>query len=77
MAQLIIRNVEDTLVLALKQQAARHGRSVEAEHQDILRQALLGAEQAEAFKEWLTSMPDGACDEDFARVDDLPRDVDL
>ncbi len=32
MAQLIVRNIEDTLVRALKVRAARHGRSAEAEH---------------------------------------------
>jgi plasmid stability protein len=35
-----VRNLEDDLVLRLKRRAARHGRSAEAEHREILRQAL-------------------------------------
>ena len=37
---LIVRNLDDELVVRLRQRAARHGRSVEAEHRDILRHAL-------------------------------------
>ncbi len=39
---LIVRNVDDELVRRLKMRAARHNRSAEAEHRDILRQALGG-----------------------------------
>jgi antitoxin FitA len=35
-----LRNVDDELMARLKQRAARQGRSVEAEHREILRQAL-------------------------------------
>jgi antitoxin FitA len=35
-----VRNLDDELVLRLKRRAARHGRSVEAKHREILRQAL-------------------------------------
>lgn len=35
-----VRNLEDDLVARLKRRAARHGRSTEAEHREILRQAL-------------------------------------
>jgi plasmid stability protein len=35
-----VRNVDETLVVRLKRRAARHGRSAEAEHREILRQAL-------------------------------------
>ncbi|MGH6943336.1 MAG: FitA-like ribbon-helix-helix domain-containing protein [Geminicoccaceae bacterium] len=37
---LIVRNVDDELVRRLKLRAARHGRSAEAEHREILEQAL-------------------------------------
>lgn len=37
---LLVRNVDSDLVTRLKRRAARHGRSVEAEHREILRQAL-------------------------------------
>ena len=36
MANLVVRNLEPRLVDALKQRAARHGRSAEAEHRAIL-----------------------------------------
>jgi plasmid stability protein len=35
-----VRNLDDELIGRLKQRAARHGRSTEAEHREILRQAL-------------------------------------
>jgi antitoxin FitA len=35
-----VRNVDDELITRLKRRAARHGRSMEAEHREILRQAL-------------------------------------
>lgn len=35
-----VRNLENELIARLKQRAARHGRSAEAEHREILRQAL-------------------------------------
>ena len=50
MAQLIVRNIEDELVARLKVRAAQHGHSAEAEHREILRQALL-EEPRRSFKE--------------------------
>jgi antitoxin FitA len=47
---LIVRKVDDELVRRLKLRAARHGRSAEAEHREILRQAL-AAEPGETLKE--------------------------
>lgn len=41
MAQLLVRNVADRTVAVLKERAARHGRSVEAEHRAILDEALV------------------------------------
>jgi plasmid stability protein len=35
-----VRNLDDELIAKLKRRAARHGRSTEAEHREILRQAL-------------------------------------
>jgi plasmid stability protein len=40
MGQLIVRGLDDSLIVALKQRAARAGRSAEAEHRLILEQAL-------------------------------------
>lgn len=38
---LSVRNLDDDLIARLKRRAARHGRSAEAEHREILRQALV------------------------------------
>jgi antitoxin FitA len=35
-----VRNLDDDLIARLKRRAARHGRSTEAEHREILRHAL-------------------------------------
>lgn len=35
-----LRDVENDLILRLRERAARHGRAAEAEHREILRQAL-------------------------------------
>ena len=35
-----VRNLDEELIKKLKRRAARHGRSTEAEHREILRQAL-------------------------------------
>ncbi len=45
-----VRNLDESLVIRLKRRAARHGRSAEAEHREILRQAL-SAEVEPAFDE--------------------------
>jgi plasmid stability protein len=50
MGSLIVRNLDDRLIARLKQRAARHARSTEAEHRDILRQALTGG-AGPSFKE--------------------------
>lgn len=76
MAQLIVRNLEEEVVRALKEAAGRNGRSSEEEHRQILRRALLGA-SSEVRKQTLLDMPDVGEDADFTRMDDLPRPVDL
>ena len=75
MKQLIVRNVEEAVVRALKRRAVRHGRSAEAEHRAILRDALAGDTQRESFKRFLASMPDVGLDADFLIERDLPRDA--
>jgi plasmid stability protein len=50
-----VRNLDDDLILRLKRRAARHGRSTEAEHREILRQALVG-EVEPSFGELATQM---------------------
>ncbi len=61
---LIVRNVEETVVLTLKQRAAAHGRSAEAEHREILRAALQRPPRR-ALAEVLASMPAVGEDADF------------
>lgn len=67
MTQLIVHNVDERLVKLLKVRAARHGRSAEAEHGEILRRALEGAGDAAAFDDFLKQMPDVGTDRDFER----------
>ncbi|MDI6027511.1 hypothetical protein QBK99_15035 [Corticibacterium sp. UT-5YL-CI-8] len=45
MASLHVRNVDDSLVNRLKKRAAANGRSAEAEHRDILSEALREEEE--------------------------------
>lgn len=75
MAQLIVRNLEAEIVSALRRRAAEHGRSMEAEHREILRQALQGGRPEQSLKELLKSMPNVGSDADFARVRQKPRRV--
>jgi antitoxin FitA len=77
MNQLIVRNLEEEVVQALKIRAARHGRSAEAEHREILREALLPSRPKKTLKELLLAMPAAGEDADFERSPDLGRDVEL
>lgn len=76
-AQLIVRNLEEGLVRALKLRAAQHGRSAEEEHREILRQALLPTRGSMGLKELLLAMPDVGQDEDFSRSQDRGRALEL
>ena len=61
---LIVRNVEEDVALALKQLAASHGRSAEAEHREILR-SVLQRPKRRSVAEVLSSMPNVGEDADF------------
>jgi antitoxin FitA len=69
MANLIVRNLDDHVVHALKQRAARHRRSAEAEHRAIL-EAALAPTRRRTLAQVLSSMPNVGHDEDFARTQD-------
>lgn len=69
MAQLLVRDVDDAIVKALRERAARHGRSAEAEHREILAKALRRTKRR-SFAEVLASVPNVGIDEDFARLED-------
>ena len=75
MSQLIVRNIDAQLVKALRQRAARHGRSAEAEHREILKAALQPEGVDASFKDVIASMPDVGWDEDFVIARDVPRPV--
>jgi len=77
MTQLIVRNLEEEVVRELKLRAARHGRSAEAEHREILREALLPVKAKRPLKEILLAMPPAGEDSDFERIPDRGRDVKL
>ena len=72
MAQLVVRNLPDELVKALKQRAAKHDRSAEQEHREILRTALRGPRRR-GLAEVLAAMPNVGRDEDFTRAQDNHR----
>ena len=69
MANLIVREIDASLVLALKQRAAKHGRSAEAEHREILA-CVLRRPRKRHLAEVLAAVPKVGRDEDFARVED-------
>ena len=68
MANLIVRNLDQRIVDALKQRAARHGRSAESEHRALL-EALLLRPKGKSFAEALSTMPNVGEDEDFERAE--------
>jgi antitoxin FitA len=71
---LIVRNLEEEVVHELRQRAARHGRSAEAEHREILRHALLPGKKRRSLKELLLEMPPVGEDADFERNPGRGRD---
>lgn len=78
MAQLLVRNLDDDVVRALKERAAKNGRSAEAEHRAILRQVLFGdTAPKKSWKDLLLEAPDVGDDADFERIRGFPRDIDL
>lgn len=67
MADLLVRGVDEALVRELKERAGTHGRSAEAEHRQILVEAL-SMPRKRSLAEVLADMPACGKDEDFARV---------
>ena len=66
MAQLLVRNLTDDLVKALKLRAAKHNRSAEQEHREILQAALRGPHRR-TVAEVLAAIPNVGMDADFVR----------
>ena len=67
MANLIVRNVNDDIIKALKTRAGKLGISAEAEHRKILAQALKKPRKR-SFIEAIAAMPNVGKDSDFKRV---------
>jgi plasmid stability protein len=76
MANLIVRNLDDKLVNALKMRAAKQGISAEAEHRNILISALIKPSK-KSFIEVIAAMPDVGKDSDFQRLQDDHRAADV
>ena len=68
MADLLVRDVDEAIVRALKERAGKHGRSAEAEHREILA-AALARPRRRSFAEVLAAMPDVGADADFERAE--------
>ena len=67
MSNLIVRKLEPEIIEALKQRAARNGRSAEMEHRAILREVLLVLKKR-SLAEILAAMPNVGTDADFERI---------
>ncbi len=75
MANLVVRNIDETIVKALKERAGRSGHSAEAEHRLILARALIQPRK-KSFAEFLATIPNVGKDSDFERVQEVDeRDV--
>ena len=73
MAQLIVRNLDEKIVASLRRRAAEQGRSVEAEHREILKEVLFSKRKSKSLKQHLLEMPGVGRDQDFARRQDRGR----
>ncbi|PCK04549.1 MAG: DNA-binding protein [Alteromonadaceae bacterium] len=69
MANLVVRNIDEDIVKALKARAGLEGISAEAEHRKILEAALLRPKK-KSFVEALKSIPFVGIDSDFERQQD-------
>jgi plasmid stability protein len=69
MANLVVRNIDEAIVRALKNRAGKHGTSAEAEHRKILIQALRKPAK-KSFATVLANMPNVGKDSDFERIDE-------
>jgi plasmid stability protein len=69
MANLIVRGIDESVVRMLKERAAKHGRSAEAEHREILASALRKPRKRK-LADALAAIPDVGEDEDFVRIED-------
>lgn len=76
MPSLVVRNLDESIINALKARAVAHHRSTEAEHRAILAEFLLRP-QRKSFAEALANMPSVGIDSDFQRADDNTPATDV
>ena len=76
MPNLLVRQLEPEIIEALKQRAARNGRSAEMEHRAILREVLLVLKKR-SLGEVLAAMPNVGTDADFARIQSQQQVADV
>ncbi len=69
MANLLVRNIDDEIVAALKRRAGQKGISAEAEHRNLLT-AALSEPQKRSFAEVIQSIPSVGHDDDFLPIQD-------
>jgi len=74
MPQLLVRDIESSVVMKLRRRAAAQGISMEEAHRQLLRRALVGnqAGPQEDFLAYLHSIPAGGA-LGFPRAADRPR----
>ncbi len=73
MANLVVRNIDDEVVKALKARAGLQGVSAEAEHRRILEEALLKPKK-KSLADALKQIPSVGKDSDFYRKQDSDGD---
>jgi plasmid stability protein len=76
MPSLVVRNLDESIILALKQRAVEHQRSTEAEHRAILAE-ILSKPARKSFAEALANIPNVGIDADFQRVNDDIHSTDV
>lgn len=72
MPSLLVRNLDENIINALKERATAHHRSTEAEHRAILAEYLLKP-QRKTFAEALAEIPAVGTDADFERVNEYTQ----
>ena len=78
MAQLLVRNLDDSLKTRLQRRAKRHGQSMEAEARDILRNALREQEKPRWFLGRLVALFSGSgvyLDEPIAEIRGMRMEI--
>jgi len=76
MAQLVVREIDESTIDRLKERAQLHGCTIEEEHRRILEEALAKPEKL-SFEAFLGTLPDVFEDEDIARGKSKGRDNDV